>query len=480
MTTSGPVVHQQLMNAYAEAQARLEEERAKTGRFHDARDGLNDDRSNALVSLAEHYLPELTREAIETTWSEIKPRVSNLLLQKEDHQRRVQNQLEVARSEHSEREKEFMTLTETIDQATDKRNELAGQVERKLQSDEKFVQLADRAAVAEAALERAEANLNEIDQDAARKLPAYEKSKLFRYLYDQGFGTEGYGKRGFTRRMDRALARFIGFGKAKQGYEFLRKTPDQMRRIIAEDRDDLDTVMDELVRRRDIVAQEFGLPASVREVESLDKQREVQLQKIGSLDSKIRSSCDELAELESTQGPYYREAIRAFRELLEKHDLHELQRRADATAELTDDQIVARLAGVDIEIEHLDDQTKDQMKRIDQMRESISELGRLVQRFRAAQFDSKRSNFIGSLDIMEEFQQAMDKGDIDQLWQRVRRAQRWGDVDDRPPMMAVLVNAMSDAAGSKSDHARRAGQRRARRDAQDNSGASWDGDSSRD
>ena len=41
-----------------------------------------------------------------------------------------------------------------------------------------FVLLSDRAAVAEASLERAEANLQEIDQDSARKLPAYEDSTL--------------------------------------------------------------------------------------------------------------------------------------------------------------------------------------------------------------------------------------------------------------------------------------------------------------
>jgi len=82
MPIAGSVVHQQLMDAYAEAQAQLDAEREQVDHFDDTRDDLNEDRGNALVSLAEHYLPELTREAIESTWSELRPRVTNLLLQK--------------------------------------------------------------------------------------------------------------------------------------------------------------------------------------------------------------------------------------------------------------------------------------------------------------------------------------------------------------------------------------------------------------
>ena len=90
-------------------------------------------------------------------------------------------------------------------------------------------------------------------------LPAYDNSPLFRYLQQRGYGTQTYTNRGFTRSMDRWLAKFIDYNKAKQGYDFLRKTPEQMRQIIAEDREALDTVMNELERRRDEGAIHLGL-----------------------------------------------------------------------------------------------------------------------------------------------------------------------------------------------------------------------------
>ena len=51
-----------------------------------------------------------------------------------------------------------------------------------LRSDPRFTSLSDQAALAEAALERAEDNLQEIDQDSARKLPAYAGRAIQRKL----------------------------------------------------------------------------------------------------------------------------------------------------------------------------------------------------------------------------------------------------------------------------------------------------------
>ena len=89
MPISGPVVHRQLMDAYSELQSRLESTRAQVEQTSEQRDQLDDERSEALVSLAEHYLPELTRDAIQKTWSEIRDAVAQVLLRKEEHVHRL-------------------------------------------------------------------------------------------------------------------------------------------------------------------------------------------------------------------------------------------------------------------------------------------------------------------------------------------------------------------------------------------------------
>lgn len=468
MPISGPVVHGQLMAGYTEAQARLEKARSSINATKEKRDDLDDGRGDALVGLAEHYLPELTTDAIRTTWFEIRATVSQILLRKEGHRSQLREELDRYNLGREHEDSKLVALNEELDAALESQHESAKKVEDALQKDDQFVALSDRAAMAEAALERAEANLSEIEQDAARKIPAYDNSKLFRYLYDRGFGTAEYTKRGFTRRMDRSLAKYIGYVKAKQGYEFLKNTPEQMRKIIAQDRESFDTVMTELERRRDEVADKHGLPAKILAAEALDEKRKKQLIVLGDLREDTDRIEHELTELEDTRGPYYREAVTVFREMLERVDTGDLERRARKTPEITDDQIVAKLAGYETEIENLDESSRRRREELQDFQGYLDAMGRLIQRFRASKFDSARSQFTAELDIVEEIHRGRTERDAEELWDRVRRAQRWGPTAVEKittvashPLTQVLINAMAHAAGGAMEqHARRAGRRR--------------------
>ena len=471
MPISGPVVHRQLMTGYTEAQSRLEKARSTVSEVKEKRDDLDDDRGEALVDLAEHYLPELTRDAIRTTWVEIRSTVSQILLRKDGHRNQLRETLDRYNLGREHEDSKLLKFTEELDEALEAQHEVASVVEKVLQEDNEFVGLSDRAAMAEAALERAEANLSEIEQDAARKIPAYDNSKLFRYLYDRGFGTQDYTKRGFTRRMDRSLAKYIGYAKARQGYEWLKNTPEQMRKIIAQDRQSFDTVMTELERRRDEVAAEHGLPAKIHAAEAYDAKRKMQLDLLDKLRADTDGVEHELTELEDNRGPYYREAITVFRDMLERMGTSDLNRRARNTPEITDDQIVAQLAGVESEIENLEDSARRRREDLHDYQEYLDAVGRLLQRFRASKFDSARSQFTAELDVVEEMHRGRSERDAEDLWDRIRRAQRWGPTAVEKitkvashPLTQVLINAMAHAAGGAlQGHARRAGHRRSRR-----------------
>ena len=320
MPISGPVVHRQLMDSFSQGQARLEEVRGQTSQTHQQREELDDDRGDALVRLAEHYLPELTREAIRNTWAEVRSGVSQVLLRKEDHRRQLHVTLSDVNARRTSCEDDLVAATKRLDVAVAAQQEVAGQVEKELQTDNEFVELSDRAAVAEAALERAEANMEEIDKDSEKKLPDFNDSTLFKYLYDRGFGTPKYTKRGLTRRVDRWLAKYIDYRKARESYEFLRKTPEQMKTIIEEDRAALDTVMDELERKRDAVAESLGLPEKVDRCSELSRKRDEMLANLEELRKETEHIEHELSEMEQTRGPYYREAITLFRDMIDHVD----------------------------------------------------------------------------------------------------------------------------------------------------------------
>ncbi|TWU23172.1 hypothetical protein Pla52o_27070 [Novipirellula galeiformis] len=477
MPISGPVVHRQLIEAYANVQTRLEQERQRISSSREERDGLEDHRGDALAELAEHYLPELSAEAIQETWGEVRGSVADILMRKEDQERRVKAMLSQANAKREQLESELIAINADFDAALESQQQTAKEVEQALRQSAAFVQLSDRAAVAEAALERAEANLQEIDQEAARKLPAYDNSSLFRYLYDRRFGTKRYTKRGFTRRADRWLAKFIDFHSARQSYEFLQQTPEKMREIIASDRDAFDTVMNELERHRDEVAETLGLQEKVSQTQRIQTKRDAQLKLLNAAVEETNAIEAELTQLEDPRGPYYRQAITVFRKMLEKMNSRELRDRAKQTQELTDDQIVARLVGVESEIDALKQTVEDRRNHLVHMQKMMDTLGQVIQRFRALQFDSSRSQFVGTLDVLDDLYRASNVRDVEEIWERIRSSQRWGPTAAEKitraaahPMAQILANAMEQAAAAAMQtHARRAGQRR------DQNRKHWDG-----
>lgn len=467
MTIPGPTVHQQLMYAYKRLTEQLEQDRKSMHDVQEQYEKLDAERDDALRSLAQHYLPELTADAINSTWREVRSDISTLLLQKEDEDRSLQQKLKQLQENRTTTEKALLQATNVLDSAILEQNKVSAVVEKRLQEDTQFVELADRAAIAELALERAESNLHEIDQDAARKLPAYQASTLFQYLYERGYGQKEYRSRGLTRRIDRWLARYIDFTKARQGYDFLKQTPDQMRKIIAEDRRSLNIVMEELERKRDRVADEMGLPEKISLTDRLTRDRQQILQTANFVSESMNEVEDRINDLSDPRGSYYQQAIEIFRQTLVGFKSSDLKKRAEATKDdLTDDQIVARLSGVESDRGDLQEATRDRRNLQKQKQHVIEELGRVIQRFRAAHFDSVRSHFLDTLSIDEELAYTEDAEDARKLWQKIRRSQRWGDHESEDDaggssLKQVLVNAMGKAAGDeRGDDARRAGARR--------------------
>lgn len=472
MLPNGPTVHQQLMRSYQAVQADLEAVRGHIAAKGAETDELGTDRKDTLVSLAQYYLPELTDEAIGQTWQEVRSDIRRVLLRKQEHHHRVELQFGDVTEQQREHEALLERADKRWDEAQQRQQTLSQQLTEQLAADEHFSQLAERAGAAEAALERAEGRLAEVKEDATQKLPAYEQSTLFQYLYERGLGTEAYRNRGLTRRMDRWVGKLIGYQQAKKSYEFLRDTPRHMQAIVAEDRENLETVLKELERQRDVAAESIGLVAAAREVEQAGQDREQIIEKLDKIRLRTDEIRAELTELEDTRGPYYREAVELFREMLEQMDERSLADRAQQTPEIRDDQIVARLQGLESEIEKIGDEVEQRQQQIRDFDQQLQEIGRLIQKFRAAGYESSRSQFQPTLDIVG----ALDgyrKGHstIESVWVQIRRSQRFGPTPMEQisnvaahPLTQVLVHAMATAASSTmSDHARRAGSRRVTR-----------------
>lgn len=457
------------MLAYQEAQYELE-----TARGHVAADGveldeLSHSRGEAMVDLAQHYLPELTQEAVRKTWTGVQQAVWTVLMRKEEHSQRLARSIGQLSSQRESFEAQLKETSSALDEATESEGQIASVVSQELSADKGFAELSDRAAQAEAALQRAEANLAEIDQDAKRKLPSYENSALFMYLHQRHFLTPQYEHHGLTRSMDQWLARYIGYRQARHGYEFLKTTPVHMQEIIAEDRIALDTVLDELEKQRDIFAARHGLPEAIQRTADLSARRETILTELNRIEEETERLQSERTEIENTRGPYYHEAIQKFRDMLATADPQSLASRASETPEVEDDRIVARLQGLVEAMDQVGTQVRQRQQRIEQLTTHLQSVGAIISRFRAAGFDSSQAQFSGSEDVAEELRAIRNsQGSYDDLWQRLRRSHRWGpSAADQfvrvatHPMTQVLINAMAHAAaGALMSQARQAGERR--------------------
>lgn len=476
MPISGSQISQQIQFAYHQGQEALNDARAQIAAADQTLRSLADDREHTLADLARHYLPQLSSEAVQQISVDARQGIEAILLRQQDRITSLNRQVEAFESQFEEVETWVQNSTEKLDTALADQQRVSEQLAKRLAEDVQFKTLTQKAAEAEAALERAENSLEEIEHEATQKLPAYEQSKLFMYLQKQGMGTPTYTGRGVTRRMDRFVSRLIDYPKARQSYDYLRNTPQTLRNLIAQDRQALEVVMAELERQRDAVANELGMPTVVQRVEAADQDHDAALAKSQSVRVELDRLRHERTIAEDPQGSFYQEAIEHFKSILAARDQDALADRARQTPDPRDDQIVARLENVDDRMRGANTELTARQQRIAWLDQFLSEVGQLHQRFRAAGYDSANSQFDDSVDLTSELAIARDGRDsVENVWQRIRQRQRFGPTfiqsastglarAAQHPMTQVLVTAMAQAASeAMTGHARKAGDRYSKR-----------------
>ena len=485
MSLSGQVVSQQIQRAYQETQAELERTRNSVRAADDALRQITTTQSTTLEDLAKVYLPSLEASSVEGVGRDLRKAVQAVVLRQQDAVSRLTQQVDELDEQRTKQDARVAESQALLDKALDEQSRLAEQLARLLSENKEFQELTANAASAEAALERAEASLEEIEHEAIQKTPAYENSRLFMYLYERGLATPKYEHRGLTRRMDRWVSKLIDYPKAKSSYEYLINTPKQVRKLVAEDQQALDVVMGELERQRDEVADEIGLTAAVNTVEQADDACAAAIATLTELETSLAAKRSELRAASDPAGQFHLEAIGHIRDVLAHRNRDDLAYDASRTPDPRDDQIVARLEAIDDQIRSAKTDSIARQQRIDWLDRFLGELAQFQHRFRAADFDSSRSQFDASLNLQHELAMAREGRDtIDSVWQRMRRRQRFvassfaragNGLNEvvRHPMTQVLVQAMATAAAQQmSQHARRAGQRYSNRSRQNTSSRS--------
>jgi len=389
-------------------------------------------RGNSLVELAQHYLPNMTSTTVQGQFAEVRNELEHLMHRKQQHEQKLQNAWDDCLDRRSQLDAKLDQITEQLNAAAQRRDELDLQLAERLKADPQFQDLSKQALAAETELKRNEERVAEMREEVAEKLPAYEKSRLFKYLHRRGFGTSEYKAKGLTRRLDRWVARVVNYNQNRQSYNFLKVTPELMAAEVERRRGDFTSLMQRIESIEDSISEEIGLAAVLNQGTELGKVREQLLEQILQVDGERTQIEGELGRLEANENEYYVAGVNRLKQFLGSMEESALAARTSQTPQTTDDAIFREIQDCNHQLREAKRRSHEDREQLEIWHEKISGLDQVVRRFRSSEFDSRRSLFSRRLDIAEEVDNYLEGRNTSKgLWNVIKKhqefARQWDD-----------------------------------------------------
>jgi hypothetical protein len=425
---AGSDVLRSLSRAASTARRAADDAEAAAARARDHVDALSRERMQTLRELAKTQLPELNAITAGAAMPEIAAEMQQIEQQREARASQLADALAKHEGAMSEAKDRASARTADLDRVVARRDELLQQAADRLAKDPKYPALEAEATTAEVCLQRDIARRDELLAEAKAKLPPYEKSRLFQYLWRSKFGTPEYAARGFVARWDRRLASYIRYQEFVGSYKFLRATPELVR-LEVERRSVEVKQLKELVEGMERAAQaDVGVPAVQAEVERLLAERDAEVQRIEQIRQQISQVHAAVRDEVGSRGVFHGRALERLTAFLSEAEQALLVRRARETPDPKDDQLVAALRACTDELARVG-RDSPQLQQAAAQRDSIADgLESVLVRFRQADFDGGRSEFHGLQ--LEDMVSAASTGGlrVEELWSLLQSRQRF-----RPP-----------------------------------------------
>lgn len=484
MPNAGSTVLQQLRSSLAVARSNLDQLRQHSRQVELELTRLVAERGQAINQLAQHYLPNVSAQTIQNLFGNVQIDLADILQRKTDYRRQLEQKVASLGQFVDQSEAKVAHIDEQLKTLGVRRKDLETAVAKKLADDPEFQKLTKLSLDIEKELQRHEQRVHDLEHEAHDKLPAYEHSALFQYLYQRKWGTAAYNYKGMTKQWDRWVADLIGYPRAARSYEFLLRTPQLVAQEVAKRRADFDELMTQIEAHRDQAAVDLGLKAAIEQEKSAEVQRSELSQKRAQSEQELSQAHQKLNELDFPTSEFYAEAVSRVRDYLARTQTTVLQARARRTPERIDDDLVARIAMLGDEITNLRPEQELTSKTVQTTGDRADGLDRIIQRFVAGNFDAGRSLFDDRFDGRQWADHYL-AGKIDEgtLWQQISSQQSWaptivsqtgGTMSDiaNSPWTYVMLDAMTQVAGAA---ARGMAHDAVRRRSQDWGGGNWGG-----
>lgn len=401
---------------------------AVAARVRDHAAALQRERMQTLQELALQQLPELTPATAGATLPELANEIADFERQRQ--QRGVQLQARLAELERTmtARTEALGTETTAVDRLAAQRDELSANVAARLAADPEYPPLAERATQAEVRLARDVARQQETTAEAKKKLPPYESSRLFQYLWRRQHGTPEYASRGFVARMDRRLAEFIGYTKAAASYRFLQTTPKLVQLEVERRTEEVASLRARLAAMEDALEAELGVTALQAQIDTQVAEREKHVAEIERLRAEIAGVHQAMRDETGSRGKFHELALQRLTAFLTRAEAAALERHAASTPDPADDRLVAALRMCTGELAKVAAEAgplEQNARRLDAIADGLEEL---QVRFRRAEYDAGRSEFDGR-DLDGLLRDARSGGlPAEDLWRALVARQRFRSV----------------------------------------------------
>ena len=431
MVTAGQMVLLDLQRLTAEARglANAAEQSARTVR--DRVDTLTRDRLRTLQALAATQLPELSAATAGAAMPELAAELQQFEQQRQRRAQQLQGELADHERATSVASQQLAELTTRLDAVVAHRDQLERDAAAALAKDPAYPALAEQATQAEVCLARDSERAKELAAEAKQKLPPYEQSRLFQYLWNRKFGTAEYAARGLTARLDRWVADYIGYRKAEPSYRFLKTTPELVQLEVKRRGEEVTALRQRLEGMEQAAEAAVGVPAIAAEVERLVAARDQLVGSIDTMRQKVVGVHAAMHDEAGTRGAFHQQALERLLAFLARAETASLERRARQTPDPRDDQLVAELRTCTEALQRAAAEAPP-LEQQAQRRDAIAdELENLLLLFRRADFDAGRSEFVDvDLDRMrsEIVSGALPATDV---WQLLRSRQRFRE----PPVV---------------------------------------------
>jgi hypothetical protein len=423
--TRGSEVFDRLRRAANDARRAADAAAAAAASVQERTAALQRERMAALQQLAAVQLPQLDAAAAGRAIPELAREIAEFEQRRQQRAGELQRQLQQTERTIAARSEALAELTARLDAAVARRDDVLGDVAQRLAADAAYAPLAEQATQAEVRLARDLARRDELVAEAKAKLPPYEASRLFQYLWRRGFGTPEYTARGFTARMDRALAAFLGYASAVGSYRFLRTTPQVVKLEVERRTAEVTALRARIEAMEDEVENALGVPALAAAVDELVAERETGIVALEHLRKEVAALHRALLDEAGERGSFHRAALQRLVAVLERAEADTLARQAAATPDPTDDRLVATLRTCTEDLAAAAAQAaplEHEAQRGDAVADGLEEL---VVRFRREEFDAGRSEF-HAVDVDGLLRDArIGTRSANDVWNALRAAQRF-------------------------------------------------------